>query len=66
MVFSLSILLQDFSTFWRYLTTLGEFCEGGGGGGREEEGERVRSDRLVAGLVGEMNEDRKAIVRKVS
>ena len=45
--------------FWQLLTSLGEFSEGG-------EGEEVRRDRLVAGLVGEMNEDRKLIVRKVS
>ena len=32
---------------------------------REGGGEGVRTDRCIAGLVGEMNEDRKAIVRKV-
>ena len=44
---------------WRLLASLGEFGEGG-------EGEGVRSDRLIAGLVGEMNEERKSVVRKVS
>ena len=34
--------------------------EGGGG-----DGEGVSADRCIAGLVGEMNEERKAIVRKV-
>ena len=35
-------------------------CEG------EREGEGVRNDRCIAGVIGEMNEDRKAMVRKVS
>lgn len=34
--------------------------------GGEGRGEDVRGDRCVAGLVGEMNEERKALVRKVS
>ena len=32
---------------------------------REGGGEGVRTDRCIAGLAGEMNEERKAIVRKV-
>ena len=47
--------VQDFSYLWQLLSGLGEF---GGGDG-------VSADRCIAGLVGEMNEERKAIVRKV-
>ena len=43
---------------------MGEFSATGEGV-KEGRGEDVRTDRCVAGLVGEMNEDRKAIVRKV-
>ena len=70
--------MQDFSRLWQLLSGLGEFGgggegvrEGGGGGGegvREGgggDGEGVSTDRCIAGLVGEMNEERKAIVRKV-
>ena len=59
--------MQDFSRLWQLLSGLGEFGGGGegvreGGGG---DGEGVTTDRCIAGLVGEMNEERKAIVRKV-
>ena len=47
------------------LIVLGEFGAGSEGV-REGEGEGVWCDRWVTGLVGEMDEDRKAIVRKVS
>ena len=60
--------LQDFSQLWCLLCRLGKGGgEGGGGGGAGggEEGGVVYVDRCVAGVIGEMSEDRKAAVRKV-
>ena len=48
------------------LTSLEEFGAGCDDVRGEGGGEEVRGDRCVAGLVGEMNEERKSLVRKVS
>ena len=60
-----SLYVKEFGCLWRLLTCLEEFagCDGVRGEGG---GENVRGDRCVAGLVGEMNEERKALVRKVN
>ena len=65
-VISYCLYVKEFGCLWRLLTCLEEFGAGCDGVRGEGGGEDVRGDRCVAGLVGEMNEERKALVRKVS